>query len=70
MELDPKYVDVIVLRWQQLTGKQATDENGRTFDDACFAGQCYHRYRPELAAMFDARDARDGHSIANGDTSL
>jgi DNA modification methylase len=24
LELDPKYVDVIVLRWQNLTGKQAT----------------------------------------------
>jgi DNA modification methylase len=24
MELDPKYVDVIVLRWQEFTGKQAT----------------------------------------------
>jgi DNA modification methylase len=23
MELDPKYVDVILLRWQQFTGKQA-----------------------------------------------
>jgi DNA modification methylase len=32
IELDPKYVDVIVQRWQQLTGKQATLEGGRTFD--------------------------------------
>jgi DNA modification methylase len=24
LELDPKYVDVIVQRWQQLTGKKAT----------------------------------------------
>ena len=24
MELDPKYVDVIVRRWQEHTGKQAT----------------------------------------------
>ncbi len=24
IELDPKYVDVVVMRWQQLTGKQAT----------------------------------------------
>jgi DNA modification methylase len=33
MELDPKYVDVIVERWQQLTGKQATLEaDGRTFE--------------------------------------
>ncbi len=33
VELDPKYVDVIVKRWQDLTGKQATlDGDGRTFD--------------------------------------
>lgn len=28
MELDPKYADVIVERWQQLTGEQATLEGG------------------------------------------
>jgi DNA modification methylase len=34
MELDPKYVDVIVRRWQEFTGKQATLEaTGQTFDD-------------------------------------
>lgn len=34
MELDPKYTDVIVKRWQEYTGKQATLENdGRTFDE-------------------------------------
>jgi len=34
LELDPKYVDVVVQRWQQLTGKQGTlDGNGRTFED-------------------------------------
>jgi DNA modification methylase len=33
VELDPKYVDVIVRRWQAFTGKQATlDGDGRTFD--------------------------------------
>ena len=33
MELDPKYVDVIVRRWQAFTGKQATLEStGETFD--------------------------------------
>jgi len=33
MEIDPKYVDVVVQRWQTLTGKKATLEgNGRTFD--------------------------------------
>ena len=32
LELDPKYVDVAVARWQGLTGKEATLEtNGRTF---------------------------------------
>lgn len=34
MELDPKYVDVIVRRWQEFTGKAATLEaDGRTFGD-------------------------------------
>jgi len=34
MELDPKYVDVIVQRWQSLAGKKATLEaDGRTFDE-------------------------------------
>jgi len=34
MELDPKYVDVIVKRWQDFTGKQAVHaENGQTFDE-------------------------------------
>jgi DNA modification methylase len=32
LELDPKYVDVVVLRWQALSGLQATlDGGGRTF---------------------------------------
>src|SRR3954447_15198064 len=34
MELDPKYVDVIVQRWQTLSGNTATlDGDGRTFDE-------------------------------------
>ena len=33
MELDPKYVDVIVKRWQEFTGKKATLETtGVEFD--------------------------------------
>jgi len=32
MELDPKYCDVIIKRWQDYTGKQAT-LNGKTFDE-------------------------------------
>jgi DNA modification methylase len=34
IELDPKYSDVIIRRWQQWTGKQARhEESGRTFDE-------------------------------------
>jgi DNA modification methylase len=34
IELDPKYVDVIVRRWQEFTGKQATHAaTGATFDE-------------------------------------
>ena len=34
MELDPKYVDVIVRRWQEFTGEQAAlDQDGRSFDE-------------------------------------
>ncbi len=34
LEIDPKYVDVIVCRWQQLTGRPATlDGDGRSFDE-------------------------------------
>jgi DNA modification methylase len=32
VELDPKYCDVIVRRWQQFTGKAAVNAEGRTFD--------------------------------------
>lgn len=32
MELDPKYCDVIIKRWQEYTGKQAIHENGDYFD--------------------------------------
>jgi len=31
MEISPQYVDVIVKRWQDYTGKKATHEDGRTF---------------------------------------
>ena len=38
IELDVKYVDVVVQRWQQLTGKDAKlDGDGRTFDDVALA---------------------------------
>jgi DNA modification methylase len=34
IELDPKYCDVVIRRWQQWSGKQARhEESGRTFDE-------------------------------------
>jgi DNA modification methylase len=34
MELDPKYIDVIVQRWQTLSGNKAKLEgDGRTFEE-------------------------------------
>ena len=34
IELDPKYIDVAVARWQTLSGKKATLEgDGRTFEE-------------------------------------
>jgi hypothetical protein len=34
VELDPKYVDVVILRWQEFSGGIATlDGDGRSFDE-------------------------------------
>ena len=36
MELDEKYVDVIIKRWEEYTGKQAThSDSGKTFSEMC-----------------------------------
>ncbi len=40
IELDPRYVDVAVLRWQKLTGKAATlEDNGSAFEEMKAARQ-------------------------------
>jgi DNA modification methylase len=40
MDIDPAYVDVIVRRWQQLTGKSAAlESDGRSFDEIAVARQ-------------------------------
>lgn len=33
VEFDPKFADVIVMRWQAFTGRKAVHEDGRLFDD-------------------------------------
>lgn len=33
MELDPKYCDAIIQRWQDYTGKEAVHESGKTFNE-------------------------------------
>lgn len=37
MELDPKYVDVIIKRWQDFTGKKASLESGESFEDVAIS---------------------------------
>jgi DNA methylase len=33
LEIDPKYIDTVIIRWQNLTGGKATlDDDGRTFE--------------------------------------
>jgi DNA methylase len=40
VELDPKYVDVVIQRWQELTGKKATlESDGRSFDEIALGRQ-------------------------------
>jgi hypothetical protein len=33
MEIDPKYADCIVRRYQEYTGRKAVKDDGRTFDE-------------------------------------
>ena len=42
MDIDPVYVDVAVMRWEKLTGKTATLEDGRTFAEVREARQEAH----------------------------
>jgi DNA modification methylase len=45
LEIDPRYVDVVVLRWQQLTGKHAVlESSGETFEQT----QAVRRLTPEV----------------------
>lgn len=44
MELDPKYCDVIIKRWQEFTGQQAVlDATGQTFDEVSRDREATHQ---------------------------
>jgi DNA modification methylase len=44
VELDPKYVDVIVQRWQEVTGKKANREaDGALFEDPVVEARSFVR---------------------------
>ena len=69
MELDPKYVDVIVRRWQEWSGKQATRlSDGVAFDALSGVGE----FRVEVAAgdVGDVSDApKPGGSVGQKDAA-
>ena len=69
MELDPKYVDVIVRRWQEWSGKQATRlSDGVAFDALSGVGE----FRVEVAAgdVGDVSDApKLGGSVGQKDAA-
>jgi DNA modification methylase len=47
MELDPKYADVIIRRWQGFTGKAAVHhQSGRSFDDIALNGRALEDEAP------------------------
>jgi DNA modification methylase len=60
IELDPKYIDVAVLRWQTLSSKKATlDGDGRTFEEVAEAR------RRRNAAGGLGKDSRSRSSVMN-----
>ena len=62
IELDPKYVDVIVRRWQEWSGKQATRlSDGVAFDALPGVGEL----RVEVAAG-DVGDVSDAPKLGGG----
>ena len=81
IELDPKYVDVIVRRWQDWTGQQATREvDGVTFNSIPVSGPVGHEIATadvgdvtevlELASLvsdINAADALQGDAVLAGE---
>lgn len=60
LELDPKYVDVVIERWQNLTGKQAVlDGQGTTFEEVQVqrkvrAAECVTKHSNSATEIEDA----------------
>lgn len=49
MELDPRYVDVIITRWEEFSGKKATLESGGTFEETKAARATQTKAPPQTA---------------------
>ena len=59
IELDPKYVDVAVQRWQDFTGQEATlDGDGRTFDADQSRASWESRHESNAAAARSRKSKR------------
>jgi DNA modification methylase len=61
LELDPKYVDVIIGRWQKVTGQEAKlDGSGATFQEVQFQRRQLADQRPSTAAPRKPSKQRKG----------
>ena len=59
IELEPRYVDLIVRRWQALTGKVAMhEETGQSFDEAAHEAADIEIVDPDDAENVEARDVQ------------
>ena len=66
MEIDPKYADCIVRRYQEYTGKQATLENdGRSFDEVAQEGGV-SRGQTENESLSEALEETGRPDVATG----
>lgn len=58
IELEPKYCEVTIRRWEKLTGRQAVLEaTGATFFDTCASRQASHAFDLELDAATEGENA-------------
>lgn len=58
IELEPKYCEVTIRRWEKLTGKEAVLEaTGRTFAETCASRDANHSFDLELGVVEDEENA-------------